>query len=211
MIVGKPHTGPVPAPDPAELSVYHLTYPEVGAAAKAAAIPVAGEAVVLSSGSGDEAALPPGYRHSRREVAVGRGGVGFAAAREALLSWEMHRRVGLRVTATAPRAEAGVDVVCWRGAGPFRMTIPCRVVAAGSDESSAGFAYGTLPGHPERGEEAFLVRRRDDDVVTLTIVAFSRPARWYAQLGGPVTRAIQDAVTRRYFTALRSTSSSHSR
>ncbi|HEU4543599.1 MAG TPA: DUF1990 domain-containing protein [Jiangellaceae bacterium] len=196
------------APDPAKLSVHLLTYAEVGAAARATAIPVVGDTVVRSSELGVGEDLPPGYRHVRRNAVVGRGAEAFAAAGEALLSWEMHRRAGLRVAATAPRAEAGVDVVCWLGAGPFRVTIPCRVVAALASERSAGFAYGTLPGHPARGEEAFLVQWRDDDLVAFTVVAFSRPARLYTRLGGPVTHAIQRAFTRRYFRALRSTTGS---
>ncbi len=65
-----------------------------------------------------------------------------------------------------------------------------------------GFAYGTLPGHPESGEEAFIVEQHDDDSVTFTITAFSRPATWLARLGGPLGRAVQDRVTARYLRAL---------
>jgi uncharacterized protein (UPF0548 family) len=32
-----------------------------------------------------------------------------------------------------------------------------------------GFACGSLPGHPERGEEAFHIRRYPDGVVTFDI------------------------------------------
>jgi uncharacterized protein (UPF0548 family) len=47
-----------------------------------------------------------------------------------------------------------------------------------------GFAYGTLPGHPERGEEAFALELHDDGAVTFTITAFSRPASLLAKAGG---------------------------
>lgn len=71
------------------------------------------------------------------------------------------------------------------------------------DEPAArGFAYGTLTGHPESGEESFVVRL-DEDVVRLDIVAFSRPARWYSRLGSPVVRVIQDRITDRYLAVLR--------
>ena len=48
------------------------------------------------------------------------------------------------------------------GVGPFRINAPCEVVwvrrpVPGDGPQSAGFGYGTLPGHPVRGEEAFEV------------------------------------------------------
>jgi uncharacterized protein (UPF0548 family) len=52
-----------------------------------------------------------------------------------------------------------------------------------------GFAYGTLPGHPESGEEAFVIDDTDQGVV-FQIVAFSRPAAALARLGTPVSRRI---------------------
>ncbi len=56
----------------------------------------------------------------------------------------------------------------------------------------AGFGYGTLPGHPEVGEEAFLVTRAGDGV-WFEVTAFSRPARWYIHAAGPAARAVQHA------------------
>ena len=52
-----------------------------------------------------------------------------------------------------------------------------------------GFAYGTLPAHPERGEERFLVEwNRADDSVWYDLLAFSRPGHWLARLGYPYAR-----------------------
>ena len=64
-----------------------------------------------------------------------------------------------------------------------------------------GFAYGTLPGHPERGEEAFVVER-DKTGAVFKIIVFSRPAELLARLGGPVTRRIQRTATKRYLDGL---------
>ena len=61
-----------------------------------------------------------------------------------------------------------------------------------------GFAYGTLPGHPESGEEAFVVERTPDDAITFTITAFSRPATVTARIAGPLGQLIQRHVTYRY-------------
>ena len=87
------------------------------------------------------------------------------------------------------------------GLGPLRLLTPCRVVEVTDEADRKGFAYGTLPGHQERGEERFEVVRRDDDVV-LEITAFSRHAAWYARLGSPVATRVQSLVTTRYARAV---------
>jgi uncharacterized protein (UPF0548 family) len=84
------------------------------------------------------------------------------------------------------------------------MTAPCRVVYTIEETNRRGFAYGTLPGHPESGEEAFLIEHKPNDDIWLSIRAFSRPARLLPHLGGPLTRKIRDHITDRYITALRS-------
>jgi uncharacterized protein (UPF0548 family) len=66
-----------------------------------------------------------------------------------------------------------------------------------------GFAYGTLPGHPEQGEEAFLLDLTGNGDVHFRIRAFSRPASLLARVGGPLTRAVQAYATTRYVTATR--------
>lgn len=83
------------------------------------------------------------------------------------------------------------------------MKAPCVVVFAVDETRRRGFTYGTLPGHPECGEELFLVEHRDDDTVRLTIRAFSRPALWWSQASAPAGRLVQRAVTARYLGALK--------
>ena len=79
---------------------------------------------------------------------------------------------------------------------------PFRVVAADFDSTDhAGYAYETLPGHPERGREAFYVTRAEG-LVEFTVMAFSQPALWYSRLGGPVTRIIQNRYTNKYLLAM---------
>ena len=84
----------------------------------------------------------------------------------------------------------------------YPSRIPVRVVYVVDQPSRKGFAYGTLPGHPERGEESFMVDHREDDSVWLTIRAFSRPANWFFWAGYPVTRLMQELFTNRYERAL---------
>src|SRR5690606_32974384 len=115
----------------------------------------------------------------------------FCRAAKALLSWEMHRRAGGAVYVSLPTASVGAVVVVTLGLWRLRIEVPCRVVYEVDEPRRRGFGYGTLPGHPVSGEEAFLVEHRDDDAVVFTVVAFSRPARWYMRLAGPLGVAAQ--------------------
>ena len=78
----------------------------------------------------------------------------------------------------------------------FYILNACRIVYT-IDETTAdytrfGFAYGTLPGHIEEGEERFLVEwRHADDSVWYDILAFSQPRHWLVRLGYPVARRFQ--------------------
>ncbi|MBC9730572.1 DUF1990 domain-containing protein [Streptomyces sp. TRM68367] len=137
---------------------------------------------------------PPGFRAMDVRTRIGEGWEVFRRASEALLTWEMHRALGVGIDATADRAAPGVDVTVTL-AGVIKA--PCRVIWTVEEPRRAGWAYGTLSGHPECGEEAFVVDRTGDGTVWLTVTAFSRPATWYARAGGPATRGLQAAYARR--------------
>jgi uncharacterized protein (UPF0548 family) len=164
-------------PDVEGLSRANLTYAEVG----------------LTLGN-----MPTGYHHLRRMVVVGSGRDRFEQAARAVLGWDMHRRAGLSVRPSSVSAREGTVAVLGLGRGPFGVHAPVRVVYQVDGPRRKGFAYGTLPGHPESGEEAFMVELHDDGEVTFTISAFSRPSTVLARAGGPISRAIQAWVTHRY-------------
>lgn len=147
-------------------------------------------------------ALPPGYRHLSVERHLGTGPDRFETAVERLMTWDMHRRAGLRVDGAGPRVTAGGEAVVSLLLGPWSIAAPVRVVDVVDEPNVRGFAYGTLAGHPESGEERFLVHRDADDTVRATIRAFSRPARWFSRLGGPLARHLQDRTTDSYLDAL---------
>ncbi len=88
------------------------------------------------------------------------------------------------------------------GWGVVGVNAPVRVVCLLDDEKRKGFAYGTLPGHPESGEEAFVLDHLVNGTVRFTISAFSRPATRLAKLGGPISGGVQRWVTNRYLHAL---------
>ena len=74
----------------------------------------------------------------------------------------------------------------------------CRVVKVIDSDTEFGFSYGTLPHHPEEGEELFAVRNNGDGTVTFRVLAFSKPAGLVTRLIGPLGRFIQRSMTRRY-------------
>ena len=90
------------------------------------------------------------------------------------------------------------------GVTALRISAPCRIVYMIDEPGRRGFAYGTLPGHPERGEEAFIVSQHDDATSTFTFTAFSRPASPLAKAAGPLGQAIQRHITNRYLRAVAS-------
>jgi uncharacterized protein (UPF0548 family) len=154
-------------------------------------------------GATESGELPAGYRHVDLTAELGRGSALMTRATEALMTFQMHRRAGLRPVTSGPRAAVGVTVVCRPGLGPFAMLVPCRIVWAIDEPGQAGFGYGTLPGHPESGEEAFRLNHDPDGVVRFHVRTFSRPARWFSRAAGPLWNVATDATNRRYIATMR--------
>lgn len=138
--------------------------------------------------------LPTGYDHLRYRTRLPPGA--FVTAAEAVLTWRMHRAAGVGLRASAPRAAPGVRVAVGFGVGALRLWAPCVVVWTVEEADRAGWGYGTLPGHPQSGEEAFMVTRDAGGGVWLTVLAYSRPARWVTRAGGPLVGAFQRGYAR---------------
>ena len=167
-----------------------LTYPEAGATR--------------------DGRLPRGYHRLHHRMPVADTPEAFDRAREAVLTFAMHRGAGARIRAVPvsgawssgrrgepedigpERAAPGVRLTVTLG--PF--TVPCQVVYVIDEPDRAGFGYGTLPGHQESGEEAFHVERDATGRVWLRVTAFSRPARWPTILAGPLAVAMQHGFAR---------------
>ncbi len=148
---------------------------------------------------GTRGELPKGYHHLREARVIGEGVDVFRSASERLLTWDLHRRAGITVVSGAARATEDGDVeMRWLG-----QRIPCRVVYIVEEPDRQGFAYGTLEGHPERGEESFMIERDPQTgIVTAHVVAFSKPGGLSTTLIGPIGRILQKWMTRRYLDAL---------
>lgn len=146
---------------------------------------------------------PSGYRHDLDEGLLGDGPETFERAIAELRRWQAHIGAGIDVLprgATVAEDETGLLLI--RAAGLWTVA-PFRVVYVVEEPGSFRFAYGTLPGHPERGEASFAVMRNDDDEVFLRLASFSRPVDPVARLAKPLARRIQRRYTLGYLDALR--------
>lgn len=160
------------------MSQLPFTYPEVGATA---------------------GPPPAGYHHLGFVSQIGVGQKRFDEAADAVMHWGMQRGAGLRVKASSEVVTVGTVVLVGLGF----LQAPCRVIYVIDEPDVRGFAYGTLPGHPESGEERFVVRH---DPVTAAVFAevsaFSRPVAWWAKAGGPFTTLAQRVIAKRYVRAV---------
>jgi uncharacterized protein (UPF0548 family) len=154
-------------------------------------------------GATGDAELPAGYLHGEWTEVVGSGREVFERVAAAILDWVPQRSVGLRVRATGSPGEVGTVVVLTAGLPRLGYDIPCRVVWASTTGDERGYAYGTLPGHPESGEERFTVRLTGTGDVVVAIRVFSRLATPAARAVPPVSRFVQGLATRRYLSSLR--------
>ncbi|MFD4246178.1 DUF1990 family protein [Streptomyces sp. NPDC058525] len=140
--------------------------------------------------------LPAGYHHLHHRTRIGHGRAAFEAAGVAVTTFHAHRTSGMRVRADAGAVRPGSRAVVGIGLGPLRISAPCEVVWTAYEPTRVGFAYGTLTGHPESGEESFVVDMDADGTVWFTVTAFSRPAGWYTRLAGPVVPLLQRSYAR---------------
>ena len=142
--------------------------------------------------------LPAGYHHDRSSIVVGTGDAAWIKAKQGIDRWEAAAAAGITIEPAGAPITVGATVAIITRVGPVHVLAACRIVAVVDEPDRYGFAYGTLPAHPEEGEELFLVTRAVDGTVRFEITAFSRPHDLPTRLGGPVARRVQQHTSRRY-------------
>jgi uncharacterized protein (UPF0548 family) len=142
--------------------------------------------------SGDH---PAGYHWHSSELTVS---ADWEAAKDSIRQWAGHRSAGGVLSPETPPLTAGTTMAFGIRVLGVWATGTCRIVAVIDDERDFGFSYGTLPHHPEEGEEMFAVRQEPDGKVTFRVAAFSKPAGLLTTMIGPIGRLIQRTMTRRY-------------
>lgn len=158
----------------AEQSELDFSYPDVGATA---------------------GTPPAGYVVDRTRIELGVGESDFDAAKAALRRWQQFQLGWVDAWSPDTPLEVSQTVAIVGWAVGFWWVNCCRIaytVDESGDTTKFGFAYGTLPGHVESGEERFLIEwDRATDQVSYDILAFSRPNHILTRLGYPIVRRKQ--------------------
>jgi uncharacterized protein (UPF0548 family) len=139
----------------------------------------------------------------RASTVLGQGDHVWDRARTGLRDWAAHRGAGISIVPPDAPLEEGTTVAVLMPAGPLKVVASCRIVRVVDEPDRFGFAYGTLPAHPEAGEERFVVTRDPDTTVRFEVVAFSRAHDRLTKLGGPIPRALQRRTTSQYLDGMR--------
>lgn len=151
-----------------------------------------------------ESLAHPGFNVDHNRLLLGYGRHNFERTKAALFAWKMFDMpwidvFGIKGPQHSPLRKGMVIAIRIRHFGFWSLNT-ARIVYTFEDEIEVddltierfGFAYGTLDGHAECGEERFSVEwHHDDDSVWYDIYAFSRPRHWLARLGKPIARMLQ--------------------
>ncbi len=126
---------------------------------------------------------------------LGRGRETFERAAEALRAWSMFDLGWVRLLPESAPVEVGITVCVMAWHLGFCSLNAARVVYLVDEDGPVrryGFAYGTLPGHAESGEERFTVEwHREDESVHYDLFSFARGNGPLVKAGYPVRRRLQ--------------------
>lgn len=153
------------------------------------------------SAVGATATVPPaGYVVDHTRIKLGSGEIAFEIGKSAIRRWEHFHLGWVEASPTETLIQKGeVIAVMGHVLGHWWLNA-CRIVYVVNEAgpiSRFGFAYGTLPGHAESGEERFLIEwDRSSNEVWYDILAFSRPNYFVTKLGYPLVRHFQKKFAR---------------
>lgn len=132
-----------------------------------------------------------GYDNDHNYVFLGKGEAVWNNARKALQKWQQFPSTWTKVEPEETPLEVGRTVaVNFRLFGLWWLNA-ARIVYVLDETNRFGFAYGTLPGHVEQGEECFWIEKETNGEIYYHIRAFSKPRFWVTRLGYPLARYFQ--------------------
>ena len=138
---------------------------------------------------------PAGYNIDHNRAPLGSGEGAFVKAVAAINSWQMFNLEWCRIYPRGAPVEAGTTVAVLARHFGFWSLNACRIIYLLEERGPRhryGFAYGTLAGHAEVGEERFSVEwDKVDGSVWYDLYAFSYPGHLMARVGYPLSRALQ--------------------
>ncbi len=137
-----------------------------------------------------------GYDNDLNSIFLGKGEKVWNNAKVALEHWQQFPPGWTKIYKNATALEAGNTVLVLFKLFGIWWSNSARIVYTLNEEHTYGFAYGTLTGHVESGEECFWIDKDAEDHVYYHIKAFSKPDFWAAKLAYPLARVYQRKFVR---------------
>jgi uncharacterized protein (UPF0548 family) len=149
---------------------------------------------------------PSDFKIDQASGVIGRGQTAFERAKLALHEWRHFELGWVEIFPKNAPIEPGTTVAVLVHHFGFWSLNGCRVVyelGDRSDDTSFGFAYGTLTNHAEMGEEIFQISiSPESEEVSYNIRAASKPRAVLARMGYPITRRLQARFRRESIAAM---------
>jgi uncharacterized protein (UPF0548 family) len=144
---------------------------------------------------------PAGYAVNQGRIRLGHGQAAFDKAVSALRGWKMFDLGWTSLCWPDAPIAVGTTVAVLASHLGFWSLHPARIVFLVDEDDGrvrrSGFAYGTVRGHGERGEETFIIEwDHGDDGVRYDLRSFSRPGDLLTTLGLPIARRLQRRFAR---------------
>jgi uncharacterized protein (UPF0548 family) len=137
---------------------------------------------------------PPRFDHDMNRVLLGQGDAEYEKACTALREWRHFQTSWTQIFPAAAAIQNDTTILVIIRALGVHWWNSARIVYTVDEQLPLrrfGFAYGTLWGHAECGEERFTVEIDSDRNVWYAIESFSRPRILPARIAYPITRALQ--------------------
>jgi len=135
---------------------------------------------------------PDGYTLDHNRIRLGEGDKVWQQAKDAIRNWKMFDLDWVELCWPDTPVEKDQNVAVLVSHLGFYSLNAARIVYTIDEPERFGFAYGTLTGHGESGEERFTVEMNAaTGEVWYDIFAFSKPKHTLALLGYPFTRYLQ--------------------
>lgn len=131
------------------------------------------------------------YDNDYNKIVLGKGDTVWRKAKTVLLNWQQFPLPWTKIYPNTTELKKGAIVVVLFQLFGIWWRNSAKIVYVIDEVNRFGFAYGTLPGHIERGEEVFWVERNEEGIVSYHIRAFSKPRFWLAKMAYPIARFYQ--------------------
>lgn len=147
---------------------------------------------LLTLADGPIGSPPKGFAHDLSHTEIGQGQNAFAATREAFQRWEQFNLGWVRIANPYPKIIPG-ELAAVEAHIAFLWSINfSRIVEVIDTPTRFGFMYATTALHVEEGQERFVLEfDPKSERVHYLIEAISRPRHVLAQIGYPISRAMQ--------------------